>query len=194
MTVTAINPCSPRCTSYLLLGQGYHDAILEGEDAVLTTVNIDAYTTNTNPSTPFNIYAVEQGHGLSIDLRDEIVSIPLSFYMSDMPYDEITHLWFTGVNSIDGLLFLYDAWTDTERPIIDGLYLDIETPQISHQQRYFIRRIAPETDDEPEPGTTTGVGSTAGSHYEQAIKFIYNGHVYSALNGHVYTIMGQMIR
>ena len=195
MTVTAINPCSPRCTSYLLLGQGYHDAILEGEDAVLTTVNIDAYTTNTNPSTPFNIYAVEGSHGLSIDLRNEIVSIPLSFYMSDLPYDEITRLWFTGVNSIDGRLFLYDAWTDTERPIIDGLCLAIETPQISHQQRYFIRRIANVPDDDPEQGgAATGVGSTEGMHREQVFKFIYNGQVYIARNGHVYSIMGQIIR
>ena len=71
MTVTAKNPCSPRCTSRLLIGQGYRDAVREGEDAILTTINIDNYSKTNAPATPFNLYASEGSYGLRIDLRDE---------------------------------------------------------------------------------------------------------------------------
>jgi hypothetical protein len=117
MTITAINPASSRCTSRLLLGQGYHNALREGEDAVLTTVNINRYSATSAPATPFNIYAVEGKYGLSIDLRDSLVNVPVSFYIGDLPFEPVTHLWFTGVNAIDGELVLYDIITDTERDI-----------------------------------------------------------------------------
>ena len=193
MTITAQNPCSPRCTSHLLLGQGYHAEIRSGEDALLTTVNIDNFSMTNTPTTPFNIYAIEDSCGLSIDLRDEIVNVPLSFYMSDLEYDAITHLWFTGVNNINGPLVLYDALLDTERAIIDGICLDIETPQISHQKRYYIRRLVMTPEEDPEPGTTTGISDT-NFNDEKAIKIVHNGHVYIVRNGHVYTMMGQRIR
>ena len=193
MTITAQNPCSPRCTSHLLLGQGYDAAIRSGEDALLTTVNIDNFSMTSTPTTPFNLYAIEDSCGLSIDLRDEIVNVPLSFYMSDLPYDAVTHLWFTGVNNIDGPLVLYDALLGTERAIIDGICIDIETPQISHQKRYYIRRLVMTPEDDPEPGTATGTGNT-NYNDEKAIKIVHNGHVYIVRNGHVYTMMGQRIR
>ena len=190
MTVTAINPVSPRCNSRLLLGQGFHEAILEGEDAVLTTVNIDNFHMTNTPTTPFNIYAMQDSCGLSIDLLDSIINVPISFYMSDLPYEPVTYLWFTGVNSIDGELVLYDALTDTERAIIDGICLDIETPVVNHERRYYIRRpgFTPQTDD----GSATGVELLdMGS---ETVKFIRNGQVYIWHNGHVYTIFGQRVR
>lgn len=193
MTITAQNPCSPRCTSHLLLGQGYDAAIRSGEDALLTTVNIDKFSMTSTPTTPFNLYAIEDSCGLSIDLRDEIVNVPLSFYMSDLPYDAVTHLWFTGVNNIDGPLVLYDALLGTERAIIDGICIDIETPPISHQKRYYIRRLVMTPEEDPEPGTATGINNT-NYNDEKAIKIVHNGHVYIVRNGHVYTMMGQRIR
>ena len=192
MTVTAQNALSARCTSHLLLGQGYHNEILEGEDAILTTINIDNYTANLTPTTPFNLYAVESGNGMSINLLDSIVTIPISFYMSDLAYEPITDLWFTGVNNIDGPLVLYDAWTDTERPIIDGICLPVETPTESHQLRYFIRRPGYRPNDQEEP-ITTGFGNFEWDN-EQAIKFIKDGHVLILRNGHVYTMFGQKVR
>ena len=95
MTVTATNSASPRCVSRLLLGQGFNREIINGEDAMLTTINIDNYTATSAPATPFNIYAVEGNSGLSIDLRDVIVNVPISFYNSDLPFEPITYLWFT---------------------------------------------------------------------------------------------------
>ena len=193
MTITAQNPCSPRCTSHLLLGQGYDAAIRSGEDALLTTVNIDNFSMTSTPTTPFNLYAIEDSCGLSIDLRDEIVNVPLSFYMSDLSYDAVTHLWFTGVNNIDGPLVLYDALLGTERAIIDGICIDIETPQVSHQKRYYIRRLVMTPEEDPEPGTATGISNT-NYNDEKAIKIVRNGHVYIVRNGHVYTMMGERIR
>ena len=118
MTVTAVNPASKRCTSRLLLGQGFNDAIISGEDAVLTTVNINNFSMTNAPATPFNIYAVEGNSGLSIDLRDVIVNVPISFYNSDLPFEPISYLWFTGVNNIDGDLVLYDALLDIDQRIV----------------------------------------------------------------------------
>ncbi len=192
MTVTATNAASSRCTTRLLLGQGYSDEIRKGEDAILTTVNIDKYSNTSYPATPFNIYAVEEGYGLSIDLLDEILNVPVSFYMSKLSFNPVTKLWFTGVNSIDGQLVLYDAQTDTERLIIDGTCLEIETPTNSHEVRYYIRRHG------YRPGTTTDPIATQfeslDSSEEQAMKYIQNGVVYILRNGHIYTLFGQKIR
>lgn len=194
MTVTAVNPASKRCTSRLLLGQGFNDAIIRGEDATLTTINIDNYTATSAPATPFNIYAVEGNSGLSIDLRDVIVNVPISFYNSDLPFEPISYLWFTGVNNIDGELVLYDALTDTERPILDGICLEIETPEVSHQTRYFIRRRGfnpGNTDDDP---IATDAGSVTGNPSPVTYKLIKDGHVFILRDGHVYTVFGQKIR
>ena len=194
MTVTATNTVSPRCFSRLLVGQGYNDAVYEGEDAQLTTLNINNYTNNTTPATPFNLYAAEGEYGLCIDLLDSIVSIPLSFYLSDLPFDPLTRLWFTGVNNISGSLVLYDALTDTERPISDGSFLDIETPEQSHEIRYYIRRRGHNsqtgTDEEP---IATGLMNSYddGTH---VLKFIKDGHVYILRDGRIYTMLGQEIR
>ena len=195
MTIIATNPVSPRCISYLLLGQGYSNAIQRGEDAILTTFNIDNFNMTNYPTTPFNIYAVEDGYGMSIDLREEINMVPLSFCMSDLPYDPVSKLWFMGVNEIDGQLFLYDALTDTERPIIDGICWDIETPENSHEQRYYIRRVAT-PEEKPDDPIVTGVSNNPAKpeNIEKAVKIIYNGHVLILRNGHVYTMLGQKLR
>ena len=193
MTVTATNTVSPRCFSRLLVGQGYNDAVYEGEDALLTTLNIDNYTNNTTPATPFNLYAAEDGYGLCIDLRDSIVNIPLSFYLSDLPFDPFTRLWFTGVNNISGSLVLYDALTDTERPISDGSYLDIMTPETSHEVRYYIRRPGYVPGQSGENPVATGFTNIDGET-TSAVKFIKNGHVFILRDGHVYSIYGQKIR
>ena len=191
MTVTATNSASSRCTTRLLIGQGYNDAVQKGEDAVLTTVNIDKYSNTSYPATPFNIYAVEDGYGLTIDLLDEVLNVPLSFYMSKLSFDPVTKLWFTGVNSIDGQLVLYDAWTNEERLIIDGTCLEIETPYSSHEVRYYIRRHG------YNPGSTNDVATRfepLGTDEEQAVKFMHNGLIYILRNGHIYTMFGQKIR
>ena len=195
MTVTAKNPCSPRCTSRLLIGQGYHNTIRDGEDAVLTTINIDNYSNTSTPATPFNIYAAEGSYGLSIDLREEVVNIPLSFFISDLPYEPVTNLWFTGVNNINGQLVLYDEWTNSERMIIDGICLTIETPEKSHQRRYYIRRrgFKPGENTDPEEPITTGMEFFDTNENEQAIKIIKDDQVLIIRNGHVYTMLGQKV-
>ena len=195
MTVTAVNPASKRCTSRLLLGQGFNDAIISGEDAMLTTINIDNYTATSAPATPFNIYAVEGNSGLCIDLRDVIVNVPISFYNSDLPFEPISYLWFTGVNNIDGELVLYDALLDIERPILDGICLEIETPEVSHQTRYFIRRrgFNPNGQGNQDDPIATGFTNLDGKT-TSAVKFIRNGHVFILRDGHVYTMYGQQIR
>jgi hypothetical protein len=195
MTVTAVNPASKRCTSRLLLGQGFNDAIISGEDAVLTTINIDNYTATSAPATPFNIYAVEGNNGLSIDLRDVIVNVPISFYNSDLPFEPISYLWFTGVNNIDGELVLYDALLDIERPILDGICLEIETPEVSHQTRYFIRRrgFNPNGQGNQDDPIATGWDDIR-TNDMKALKLIKDGHVLIIRDGHVYTMYGQQIR
>ncbi len=194
MTVTATNPASPRCISRLLLGQGFNDEIVRGEDAMLTTINIDNYTATSAPATPFNIYAVEGTNGLSIDLRSKIINVPLSFYMSELPFEPNTYLWFTGVNNIDGKLVLYDALTDTEQPILDGICLTVETPEVSHQTRYFIRRpgFNPGGQGDEDP-VATGLMNTEMNNMN-VIKIIKDGNVLILRDGHVYTLFGQKIR
>lgn len=193
MTVTAVNPASPRCTSRLLLGQGFNEAVLSGEDAVLTTVNINNFSMTSAPATPFNIYAVEGNSGLSIDLRDEIVNVPISFYNSDLPFEPNSYLWFTGVNNIDGDLVLYDALLDIERPILDGICLEIETPETSHIKRYYIRRPGYVPGQNEENPIATGFTNLDGKT-TSAVKFIRNGHVFILRDGHIYSIYGQKIR
>ena len=191
MTITSINPASSLCTSRLLIGQGYHDEIISGEDAILTTVNIRQFS-STAPSTPYALYAAEGEYGLSIDLRDSIVSIPLSYERINQSFDPVTYLWFTGVNTIDGRLVLYDALFDTEQTIIDGICIPIETPEMSHQRRYYIRRA--KGTDNPDTPIVTGMESSASDSGVEATKIIYKGHVLILRDGHVYTMFGQKIR
>lgn len=129
---------------------------------------------------------------MSINLRDSIVNVPVSFYMSDLEFEPVTQLWFTGVNNIDGQLVLYDAWTDTERKIVDGICLTIETPAQNHERRYFIRRMGYRPEEISSP-IATGMGFID-SEGEQAIKFVKDGIVYIWRNGHVYTMFGQKVR
>ena len=141
---------------------------------------------------------MNDGYGLSIDLRDSIVNVPLSFSMTESlisAFDPVTYLWFTGVNAIDGQLVLYDALMDTERPIIDGTRLNIETPEVSHQRRYYIRRRGFNPDaNSGDEGVTTGVGSHSTGEHESATKIMYRGNVYILRGGHVYTMFGQKVR
>ena len=195
MTVTAINPVSSRCTSRLLIGQGYHNAIRDGEDAILTTINIDKYSTTSAPATPFNIYASDGGYGLSIDLRDEVLNIPVSFYMTELTYAPQTQLWFTGVNNIDGELVLYDALTGGEQRIIDGLCIKIPTPEQSHEARYYIRRRGFDPSDTTAPvATDVDEASRFEMDGAAAVKIIQDGHVLILRDGHVYTMFGQKLR
>jgi len=194
MRITAKNDVDERCTTHLLLGQGYNKEIRAGEDALMTTINIEKYTVTGAPATPFNIYALEGDYGLSINLLDSIVNVPVSFYMTEnliSAFDPITNLWFTGVNNISVPLVLYDALTDTEQPIMDGICIRIETPQINNLARYYIRRrgYRPTSSDDP----ATGVG-VIGADEEKAFKFMQNGQVYILRSGHVYTVLGQKIK
>ncbi len=192
MTITVVNPADASCTSRLLLGQGYHDAILDGEDAVLTTVNVDKFSTTSYPATPFNIYSLNAGNGMSIDLRDSIVSVPISFFITNgLPYEPVTYLWFTGVSNLNGPLYFYDALTDTERLIVDGIRMEIATPETSHETRYYIRRHVNAQGGEDPIGTS--VEPTATSD-EKAIKILHNGQVFILRSGHVYTVFGQKLR
>ena len=159
---------------------------------MLTTLNIDKFSMTSTPTTPFNIYAVNEGHGLSTDLRDSLVNVPVSFYMSNLPFDPVTRLWFTGVNSIDGTLVLYDAWTETEQTIIDGICLDIETPESNHQNRYYIRRKGYQSTGHSDPLTTDV--EQLNDEPEQATKIIRNGIVLIIRNGQVYTLYGQKVQ
>ena len=192
MTVTAVNPAGVK--SRLMLGQGYHNEVLSGEDAMLTTVNLHNYSSAT-PATPFNIYAAERGYGLSIDLLEQIQNVPISFSMTEnliSAFSPTTQLWFTGVNSITEPLVLYDALLGTERPIIDGICINIETPQVNHETRYYIRRHG-YSPDQPSDPTATGYLQIE-QPQDQATKIIHNGHVYILRSGHVYTTLGQNIR
>ena len=195
MRITATNAADERCTTRLLLGQGYNKEICDGEDALLTTINIDKYTVTGAPATPFNIYALEGQSGLSIDLLDSIVNVPISFCMTEnliSAFDPETKLWFTGVNNISEPLVLYDAFTDTEHPIMDGVCIRIETPEQNNLMRYYIRRRGFTTHDSGGD-TPTGIGSIVAQD-EQAVKIMYHGNVYILRGGHVYTVFGQKVR
>lgn len=196
MTVTAINPLTSACKSRLLIGQGYHNAVRDGEDAMLTTININEYNSSA-PSTLFNIYASEGEYGLCIDLLDEVVNVPVSFCnMSGVPFEPVTELWFTGVYNIDGELVFYDALTGSEQTILDGLCIKIPTPEQNHETRYYIRRRG-YNPDEPTTPIATGIDHES-SHFEMdgasAVKILHNGHVLILRDGHVYTMFGQKLR
>ena len=130
---------------------------------------------------------------MCIDLRDEVMNVPISFYNSTLPYDPVTYLWFTGVNAIDGELVLYDALTDTERKIIDGICLDIETPEANHEKRYYIRLRGFNPDDNSGQ-VATDMEQTTNDDLQSAQKILHHGHVLILRNGHVYTMFGQQLR
>ena len=79
---------------------------------------------------------------------------------------------------------------------MDGICLTIETPAVSHERRYYIRRVATPDPEIPDDPIVTGVSyhSATPEYNEQAVKIMYNGHVLILRNGHVYTIFGQHLR
>ena len=161
---------------------------------MLTTINIDNFSSTSAPATPFNIYASESGFGLSIDLKDSLAMVPLSFYISDLPYDPVTKLWFTGVNSIDGELFLYDSASGTERRILDGICLDIETPEQSHSVRYYIRGRGFASQHNAEPEVATGSEPAEDMYDDKVVKFIRDDQVLILRNGRIFTVLGQKVQ
>ncbi|MBP5641975.1 MAG: hypothetical protein J6W92_02780, partial [Paludibacteraceae bacterium] len=193
MTVTAVNSLSPMCKSRLMIGQGYHKQIVDGEDASLATINTDKYS-STAPATPFNLYAVEDGKGLCINLRDSIINVPLSFYMTAWPFNMATQLWFTGVNNIDGQLVLYDDLNGTELPIMDGICLNIETPTENNVVRYYIRRPGYDPSLPYHPVATDIDELSYDGQNEDTIKIIRDGIVLIQRGGSVYTMFGQKIQ
>ena len=96
------------------------------------------------------------------------------------------------MNNIDDQLVLYDAWTDTERQIIDGICMTVETPTENHQLRYFIRRPGYRPQEPEQPVVTATDYIDAGC--DRVNKIIKEGHVYIIRDGHIYTIVGQKVR
>ena len=126
--------------------------------------------------------------------KNYAVNVPLSFYMSDLPFAAMTRLWFTGVNGIDGQLVFYDALEDTEQTLIDGMCIDIPTPEFSHLRRYYIRRRGYKPESGTNPITTDQGGTVFPTDGTPTIKFIKNNHVYILREGHIYTMFGQQIQ
>ena len=87
---------------------------------------------------------------------------------------------------------LYDAWADSERKIIDGICLTIETPVQNHQKRYFIRRPGYRPQD-PDTPIVTGMERTE-TNGDEVIKIVKDDQVLIIRNGHVYTMFGQKVR
>jgi len=88
---------------------------------------------------------------------------------------------------------LYDALTDTERRIMDGICLEIETPEVNHQLRYFIRQRGYDPNNPGAVPITTGLENIETNNMN-TIKLIKDGHVLILRDGHVYTIFGQKLR
>ena len=192
MTITAINPVSTRCVSRLILGQGYHNDIRNGEDAVLMTMNIDNFSLTGAPTTPFNIYSVCNHFGMSIDLRHHLTNVPVSFVMSDLPYAPNTTLWFTGVNAISDTIYWYDDLEKTYTRIIDGMSITIPTPAANDERRYYIRNSmsAPSAYDD----TPTTIEYTDSVDTEQRVQKIFvNGQIYIIKGKQVYSVLGQQL-
>jgi hypothetical protein len=76
---------------------------------------------------------------------------------------------------------------------MDGICLAIETPEMSHQIRYFIRRPGFNPNDPGDDNPATGIDQTANGKWEN-VKMIKDGHVLILRDGHVYTVLGQKIR
>ena len=104
----------------------------------------------------------------------------------------MTYLWFSGVNKIKDELVFYDAQTETERLIIDGICIAIETPMLNHERRYYIRRRGYKAPIGTDIATDIEILEPADD--EQVVKFIKNDHVYILRRGQVYTIFGQRVQ
>ena len=70
-------------------------------------------------------------------------------------------------------------------------YIDIQTPERSHEVRYYIRRHGYKQPTGTE--ITTGF-LPAPTEDEQVVKFIKNNHVYILRRGQVYTVIGQRVQ
>lgn len=109
----------------------------DDDDAKLLTSGVHAFRGDVL-TTSINLFTICQNEALSIDLRKDFVTVPLGLIFPD-PNDrqETTTLNFSFNEEWNDTLFLYDKKTDSYTEILNGLELEIETPN-NDELRYYI--------------------------------------------------------
>ena len=148
------------CKSFITLGE-QADALRGyryGEDALSLTSG--QYEFNYNSfNTPLGLYTIADNQPLMRDVRDSLGIVPIVFTKIEDKYSyaDKTRLSFALDGEWDTPLYLFDALTGDSTLILNGLQIEVETPQ-NDQIRYYIhgRRVA---QTQTTPGTATGVDS-----------------------------------
>lgn len=146
------------CKSFITLGE-QADALRGyryGEDALSLTSG--QYEFNYNSfNTPLGLYTIADNQPLMRDVRDSLGIVPIVFTKIEDKYSyaDKTRLSFALDGEWDTPLYLFDALTGDSTLILNGLQIEVETPQ-NDQIRYYIhgRRVA---QTQTTPGTATGV-------------------------------------
>jgi len=146
------------CKSFITLGE-QADALRGyryGEDALSLTSG--QYEFNYNSfNTPLGLYTIADNQPLMRDVRDSLGIVPIVFTKIEDKYSyaDKTRLSFALDGEWDTPLYLFDALTGDSTLILNGLQIEVETPQ-NDQIRYYIhgRRVAQTT---TTPGTATGL-------------------------------------
>ncbi len=202
LTITAVNG---DFKSKLYLGESpaANNGVLVEEGDVYATVS--GQPTTAAFATPVVLYAVNAGSALSVDIRKNITTVPVSISFgestADYPLQETTDLWFMGIDQFADPIYLVDSIAGKEYRLLNGLRLRFETSTFD-QQRYYIRYRA------EAPGATTDLedlrpsdNSTYGDTSGNLLVNFYNSNsnevmvTANAVMRHIaiYDIMGRLI-
>ena len=114
-----------------------NDDYLQGEDALFLSTGIDTKAETNTPTSPINLYSLHNRVPMMVDMRQHIDTVPLAMLVSPNHRSAQMQIAFYLSQHWDKTCYLYDAQTNTNTPIMDGLLLTLDMP-FNHQTRYYI--------------------------------------------------------
>ncbi len=136
LTITAVNG-NLESTVHIGESNTAVDGVVTGEDKYAVVSGLDGG--NAMLTTPMTLHTQNESAALSVDIRQRLTSVPLTFSLIDRPSlaDE-TILWFSGIDQFDVPVYLVDTLTGERTQLLNGLSVVIETPQHG-EERYYIQ-------------------------------------------------------
>lgn len=202
LTLTASTPFRYDGTYRSTVRIGEHtmasNEIVDGEDLLLMASNAGTKD-NGYFTTPLNLYVLDRQHALSVDMRQQLTSLPLLFQFGNgYTPEQTTRLQVNITGQFAAPVYLCDTLHHTTTLLHDGMYIDIETPQANTLRYYLLSQE--ESDERPtEPEVPTDINDADATETDMEVQLIYGNQAVSLLSNYpiqrvcVYDIAGRTI-
>lgn len=203
LTLTASTPFRYDGTYRSTVRIGEHtmasNEIVDGEDLLLMASNAGTED-NGYFTTPLNLYVLDRQHALSVDMRQQLTSLPLLFqYGNGYTPEQTTRLQVNITGQFAAPVYLCDTLHHTTTLLHDGMFIDIETPQANTLRYYLLSQE--ESDERPtEPNVPTDMNDVEAAGRDIEVQLIYGNQAVSLLCNYpmqqvcAYDLAGRMVQ